>query len=79
MTHQSTKFKGQRALRLLLYQHPAGIKTEDIVRELNIHRVTAWRWLIEIGATNNEIYGTWILRPSADEIEYARAVLATAK
>ena len=76
MTRQSTKFKGMRALRLLLYQHPEGVKTEDLVRELGIHRATAWRWLVELGATNNEAYGTWILRPGPDEIEYARAVLA---
>jgi DNA-binding IclR family transcriptional regulator len=75
MTRQSTKFKGQRALRLLLYQNPDGVRTEDIVRELDIHRATAWRWLVELGATNNDLYGTWMLRPSADEIEYARAVL----
>jgi len=79
MTRQSTKFKGLRALRLMLYQHPEGVKTEDIVRETGIHRATAWRWLIELGATNNDVYGTWMLRPSPEEVEYARAVLNAAK
>ncbi len=79
MTRQSTKFKGQRALRLYLYQHPQGVKMEDIVREVGADRTTTWRWLREIGAHQNETYGTWALRPSPDEIEYARAVLECAE
>ena len=85
MTRQDTKFKGLRALRLLLYRNPEGLKMEDILRQMDLQvdrvrdRTNIWRWLREIGAQRNEVYGVWVLHPSADEIEYAEAVMAAAQ
>jgi hypothetical protein len=81
MTRLSNKINGIRALRLVLYRHPEGVKTENILRELDLQvdrvrdRTNVWRWLREIEA-HHDGNGIWSLRPSAEEVEYARAVLA---